>query len=51
MHGRKRSVSNFDWSGLLANLMQDHLKPKKSTNGMGAAFGSALCPLKAYQNQ
>jgi hypothetical protein len=35
-HGTKLSNSSqFDWSGFLANLLQETLKPKKSTLGAG----------------
>ena len=46
--GTKQSNrSQFDWSGFLANMLQENLKPKKSTLG-GAQVGSALRP---YQLQ
>jgi hypothetical protein len=38
----KAEQSQFDWSGFLANLLQENLKPKKST--LGIEQGSALRP-------
>jgi hypothetical protein len=48
---RQEKGSQFDWTGLLANMLQENLKPKKSTCAAALDDGHETLDSKPYNSK